>query len=368
MNSLTLLELDGYKSIKNVTLRFGRINVLIGANGAGKSNLISFFELLNYMTFAPDQLQLYVGKSGGANAILFDGAAVTPQIHARLCIDTEAGQNEYEIRLFHAAPDTLIFAEERFRFNRTEMASEPPWTSLGSGHRESKLYQLADEGNMTAKVILELLKRLRVYQFHDTSDTANVKSRWILDDAQTLRHDGANLAPFLYRMRESKPKYYRRIVETVRGILPFFVDFELAPTAERVLLQWRERDSDLIFGPHQASDGTIRMIALVTLLLQPPESLPNLIILDEPELGLHPYAIQILAGMIKAVSVRSQVIVATQSAMLLDYFEPEDVIVVDRVGRDTHFSNLPAAELEEWLAEYSLSELWEKNVLGGRPA
>ena len=370
MNILTLLDVEGFKTIQklNPPLSLGPLTVLIGANGSGKSNLISFFKLLNWMTFAPEQLQFYIGKAGGANALLFDGAATTPQIRARIAIETEAGLNEYQMRLFHAAPDTLIFAEEQFRFSRKDRATPANWISLGSGHRESNLPLKADEGDRTAKTILELLKRCVVYQFHDTSATARVKSRWDINDARYLRDDGANLAPFLYRLRENQNRYYRRIVDVIQQVAPFFLDFVLEPDFGRVYLQWRERNTDLIFGADQASDGTLRMMALVTLLLQPTDNLPNLILLDEPELGLHPYAINLLAGLIESASLHTQIILATQSMTLIDYFEPHDIIVVDRPNRASIYTKLDTTQLEEWLAEYSLAELWEKNVIGGRPA
>ena len=160
---------------------------------------------------------------------------------------------------------------------------------------------------------------------------------------------------------------YQRIVNTVRLILPFFSDFVLQPRHDHLLLNWRERNSDQVFSVSQASDGMLRVIALVTLLLQPERDLPDVLVLDEPELGLHPYAINIVGGLIRAVSTQVQVIVATQSTALVDCFDPEDIVVVEREGRTSTFRQIDVKSLEEWLEDYSLSELWEKNVLGGRP-
>lgn len=368
MNMLTKLELHGFKSIRHLTdLALQPLNVLIGANGSGKSNLIAFFKLLSWMTASPGNLQFYIGKSGGANALLHDGAAVTSQIEASLTFETEAGTNEYAMRLFHAAPDTLIFAEEKYRSSQHSFGGTDNWTSLDAGHREAHIIDMAESGNATAKTILWLLKTCVVYQFHNTSDTARIRQRWGLDDNRFLKEDGANLAPFLLRLRDTQPKVYQRTVATIRQIAPFFADFVLEPTDGRVILQWQERESDMIFGPHQASDGTLRMMALVSLLLQPTEDLPAVVILDEPELELHPYAINIIAGLLKSVATHTQVILATQSMTLLDYFDPEDIIIVDRPGRESVFKRLDAEKLQEWLEEYTLAELWEKNVIGGRP-
>jgi predicted ATPase len=182
-----------------------------------------------------------------------------------------------------------------------------------------------------------------------------------------LKEDGANLASFLFRLMRARAPYYQRIVSAIREVAPFFADFELEPSDNRILLQWRERNSDILFGPHQASDGSLRLFALLALLLQPEDELPSVVILDEPELGLHPYAINVLAGLLQGVATHTQIVLATQSTTLINYFAPEDIIVVDRPDRDSRFRRLDNASLEEWLAEYSLAELWEKNVIGGRP-
>lgn len=369
MERLTRLDIHGFKSIRDLTeLTLGPLNVLIGANGSGKSNLISFFKMLNWMVVSPGDLQFYVGKIGGANALLHDGAGVTPQIKAGLTFQTENGVNEYSFRLSHAAPDTLIFAEERYRYTPNDFSRTRTWIPLGAGHREANIIGNAERGDQTATVLLAVMRRCITYQFHNTSDTARIRQRWGVDDNHFLKEDGANLAPVLLRIRETRPKYYARITETLRQIAPFFADFILEPSGGTVLLQWRERNTDLIFGPHQASDGTLRAMALVSLLLQPEDELPLVMILDEPELGLHPYAINVLAGLIQSVSRHSQVILATQSPALLDHFEPEQIIVVDRPDRASTFQRLDPGKLRDWLAEYSIAELWEKNVIGGRPS
>jgi predicted ATPase len=365
---LEKIQIKGYKSIQEMNLKLTPLNVLIGANGVGKSNFISFFKLLRWMLQNPGQLQVFIGKSGGANALLFYGADITPQIQAELSFETEAGKNDYFFRLFHAAGDTFIFAEEKIRFSSPRFNSLPPWQSLDGGHKEANLMNSVILGDPTAKIIFKFLQNCAVYQFHNTSETARIRQKWNIEDNRHLREDGANLAPLLLRLREYEPIYYQRIVETLRQIAPFFLDFVLEPMNYSVILQWKECHTDFIFSSHQASDGTLRTMALVTLLLQPENDLPGVLILDEPELGLHPYAINIIGGLINSISHHSQVILATQSTILIDCFEPEDIIVVERKDRQSNFKRLDSENLQDWLEEYSLSELWNKNIIGGRPS
>ena len=367
-NRLDAITLKGFKTIRELdNFSPGPLTVLIGPNGAGKSNFISFFRMLSWMLVEQDHLQTHVAEQGGASKLLHDGPAITREIEAQLTIKTFSGENQYYFRLFFAAGDILIFADERYRFSRTGHPGTAFWSETGAGHRAPQLLAHANSDD-TARVILSILRRFNVYQFHNTSTTARIRTKWNMNDNRFLKEDGANIAPLLYRLKSEEGQCYQRIVDNLRLILPFFSDFELEPEYRSLLLAWRERGSDQIFDVSQASDGMLRAIALVTLLLQPEEILPDLLILDEPELGLHPYAINVIGGLIRAVSEKVQVIIATQSTAFLDCFELDDIVVVDRKGRESVFRRQESTDaLEEWLEEYSPSEIWEKNVIGGRP-
>ena len=366
MAMLRRVILNGFKSIKAMDLELRSLNVLIGANGAGKSNLVSFFKMLNEMMAG--RLQQYIGTTGRAQSILHFGPKVTLQIEARLEFEVDNGVDTYAIRLFHAAVDTLAFADESLSFLQTGY-SKPKSLPLGSGHHETQIGQEADKGEPTAKVFRHLLNHCRVYHFHDTSPTARVRLYSYIGDNRWLMPDAGNMAAFLLRLREDNATVYHRILSTIRLIAPFFDDFELEPpgTSSDVILNWRDKGSDQVFGPHQLSDGTLRAICLVTLLMQPEDELPELIIVDEPELGLHPYALNVVAALFKKVSHQTQVLISTQSSSFLDNFDPEDVIVVNREGKESQFARPDASKLEAWLDEYSLGEVWEKNVVGGGP-
>ena len=366
-NNLDRITLRGFKTIQALEdFAPCTLTALIGPNGAGKSNFISFFRMMSWALADSDNLSLFVSQQGGASTILHHGPATTREIEAALTIQTRAGKNQYAFRLVFAAGDTLIFADERYRFSHKDHPGTAPWRETGAGHRTPQLLTEAVEGT-TARVIRDILRKIVVYQFHNTSDTARVRNKWHVNDNRWIKEDAANIAPVLLRLRDDDNKCYQRIVDTIRLILPFFSDFVLEPDYNSLLLNWRERNSDQVFSVSQASDGMLRVIALVTLLLQPEPDLPDVLILDEPELGLHPYAINVVGGLIRAAATKIQVIVATQSMPLVDCFEPTDIVVVEREGGGSNFRRLDTETLREWLEDYSLSELWEKNVIGGRP-
>lgn len=366
-NKLEKITLKGFKTILSlVDFEPSPLNVLIGPNGAGKSNFISFFRMLSWALSDHEKLPEYVGKQGGASKLLHDGPEKTREIEAKMTIQTQTGENQYAFRLVYAAEDTLIYSEEKYRFSSKNLPSRARWRTTRPGHYGPQLLTLANK-EKTARVIRDILSKIKVYQFHNTSETARVRGKWNIHDNRWLKEDAANIAPVLLRLKEDEGRCYQRIVDTMRLILPFFSDFELEPRYESLLLQWREKDTDQVFSVSQASDGMLRVVSLVTLLLLPEKDLPDVLILDEPELGLHPFAINVVGGLIHALSDTIQVIVATQSMPLIDCFEPADIVVVDRENRNTTFKRLSEDDLEEWLDNYSLSELWEKNVLGGRP-
>ena len=369
---LTNIEIKGFKSVnlqgQSVPVN-NNITVLLGANGSGKSNLISFFKMLNYLTTGA--LQTYIGQEGSAGSLLYYGPKKTKRIEATLTFSGENSVDKYSFRLAYAAGDTLIFTEETLTY-KEKKRTKPFTISLEPGLKESGLYDYCKKPDTkTANVIFQLLKSCQVFQFHDTSKESRIRNKGYINDNKFLRSDGGNLAAFLYELKMQED-YYNRIVRYIRKAMPQFGDFVLTPSAHNenyIMLNWTEKDSDYLFGPHQISDGSLRFMALTTLFLQPPETLPPVIILDEPELGLHPYAISLLASMIKIASKNAQVILATQSTRLIDEFDINNILVVERdeLNKCSTFKKLNENDLIDWLDKYNISELWEKNVLGGRP-
>ncbi|MCE7008447.1 AAA family ATPase [Kibdelosporangium philippinense] len=351
---LDSIEIEGFTSISSARVSLGDLNVLVGANGAGKSNFVRAFEMLGRIV--DGELGLFVGFNGGASALL-NKAAGNSSVRLRL----KASPNAYEAVLAAAPDDELIFDSETVSF-QGEGYEKPYLDRLGRGHRETRLRASAKP---VADYVAGLLEGCRVFHFHDTSSDAPVKQFASTADNLSLRQDAANLAPMLLALRDNDSAAYRRIVGTVRQVAPFFRDFVLQPENERIRLRWRQNDSDAVFSANQLSDGTLRFICLTTLLLQP--QLPMLVVLDEPELGLHPYAIVQLSGLLRQAATRSQVLIATQSVTLMNQFELEDLIVVERTKTGSAFTRPDPADLETWMHDYSLGELWEKNLIGGRP-
>lgn len=222
-----------------------------------------------------------------------------------------------------------------------------------------------------AGTVWDFLRHCVVYHFHDTSHTARVRQYCYVGDNLWLMPDAGNLAAVLLRLRETTDgTAYRRIVGTIRLISPFFDDFHLEPAGlnkQDVMLNWRDKGSDQVFGPHQLCDGTLRAMSLITLLMQPEGDMPDLIVVDEPELGLHPYALNVIASLFKKASHHTHVLIGTQSGSFLDNFDAEDVVVVQREGKESLFMRPDPEMLEAWLDEYSLGEVWEKNVIRGGP-
>jgi len=371
MSQIQKLTVKGYKSIKALEdFELLPLNVLIGANGAGKSNFIDLFRFLHAMY--EQQLQLFVQKEGGIDAFLHFGREYTSKLEMAFWFTNQTiphVHQGYRFSLIPSADNRLLFEMEESRIFGGELVVVNPDYSLGHGHAEAKLKDAKDQ---YSKHVSPVIGSWRVYHFHDTSDTAKVKRVHGVNDNLRLKPDAANLAAYLHKLKTT-PSYecsYDRIVETIRRAAPFFGDFVFRDEdTEYMQLEWTERGRpDTPWKAHVLSDGTLRFICLTTLLLQPQVLMPDTILIDEPELGLHPFAINLLAEMLKEAAESKQVIVSTQSVELLNNFQPEDVVVVQREGDASVFNRLDAEELADWLTEdYSLGELWKRNILGGRP-
>lgn len=361
------LTVKGFKSIRDMSdFPLGDINIIVGANGAGKSNFVQLFRMVRAML--RKDFQNFVATHGGAVAFLHNGLKVTKTVEAEF----DFGKNSYRFALTPTADETFTISELK-RFE------DHGWSCYGSGLKESRIEDEKDDvssyyGNCpgVGHYVYDAISRWVVYHFHDTSDSAPMRQSEIVEDCAYLREDAANIAPFLKALREDGPegkKSYGEIVDAVRLVMPFLDDFALMPVnfgpATKVKLTWKQKGTDYPFQPYHLSDGAIRFICLATALLQPKP--PSTIIIDEPELGLHPQAISILADLIKAAASRTQVIVATQSPLLVDQFSIGDIIVAKRKDGATAFERLNEKDYSAWLEDFTLGELWTRNVIEGGP-
>ena len=355
---ISQIVLQGYKSIESCDIKLGMLNVLIGANGAGKSNFISFFRLIS--NILDEKLQPTIGLEGGPDAILHYGRKKTEQLEANIYF----GNNGYRFTLIPTQDNRMMFSNEALWWN-----VRGDW-SPHSGHFETYVHTQKHRTKIY-NFVVPAIRHWRLYHFHDTSKSAQIKQIQNINDNEYLREDARNLAAFLLRLKMNHEEHYQRIVKTIRLVAPFFGDFVLRPTVanlDRIQLEWTELNNDEPFNASALSDGTLRFICLATVLLQPKEFMPKTVLIDEPELGLHPFAIRVLVGLIKSASKSYQLIISTQSVELVNEFNAEDLIIVDKKAGSSLFSRLDEEKLQGWLDEYSLGELWKKNLLGGRPS
>lgn len=359
LNSLTI---RGFKSIRELdNFELKNLNVLIGANGAGKSNLIAFFRMLHEMM--EDRLSDFVINSGGISDLLYNGRKVTSEMSFEIRVG-------YRIYCFVINPDTregfYIASEHTYDIDNDDgwstKTTSPPHQSQFVADGKANLFE-----DKLDQRIYTAIRSWKIYHFHDTSGTAGVRHAEIVEDSEALRTDAANLAPFLLSLRQTHSAVYAEIVNTCRLVIPYLDDFLLRPQAfgpkTKVALSWKAKGSDYPMQPYHLSDGSLRFICLATALLQP--NPPALLIIDEPELGLHPEAIRLVGELIQNAAQRTQIIVATQSPLLVDQFSAEDIVVVKRHDGQSTFERLNEADLKPWLETYSLGELWTKNVIAG---
>lgn len=363
-HSLDKLTIQGFKSIRDLSdFELKNLNVIVGANGAGKSNLISFFKMLRALI--DGNLNRFIRDNGGVSNMLFNGRKITQ----KMFFETHFGSRGYRFSLVPTPSDSCAIEDEARFYD----SGSTGWWNLGdSNDGYSKLVAEAQSSQLDAKYskpVFEAIASWQIYHFHDTSSTAGMRNYEIVQDDKVLRTDAANIAPFLRKLRDAHADEYKTILNAVRLVTPFFDDFILEPrqsgAREELNLSWTQKGSDYPLQPYHLSDGSIRFICLATALLQP--NPPSTIIIDEPELGLHPAAIVILAELIQQAALRTQVIVATQSPALIDQFAIDDIVVVNRKDGASTFERLNEQDYLQWLESYSVGELWMKNVIAGGP-
>ena len=372
------IRIKGFRSlsdVKIVDLPKGA-TVMIGPNGSGKSNLFHFFELIKSMVVHRD-LEEFVQRHGGANDQLFGGSKNSPKIEARIVLRHGDLRSECRFVLEFAHKDRLKINEKRYRtMVATSKSSTSPSDSGGETVEPSRnsYSGIANTGSDCQDCPIDFkgfFKNCAVHQFHDTSYHSSLKKPWDIEDNFYLMPEGGNLAPVLVRVERDEPERFFSIRECIRGVLPNFDRFQIEERNGNASLRWRSKGTDKTIGAHLTSDGTLRFFALATLLNLPPSMLPDTLLLDEPELGLHPAAISVIGELIRSAALDRQVIVATQSPLLVDEFDLSETFVLELRSGQTQVRRFDGADAQNryksWLDRYSLGQLWQKNVLGGHP-
>ena len=358
--------IKNFKSIRDMELPLTNLNVLIGSNGVGKSNFISFFEMTK--AIFEQRFGSYTLDRGGIDNLLYRGRKISNEIYGLMDFKNT---NAFFFTLKPAQSNKGYIDNTGDYFNKR---GESTKDYQGQWHR-TFWDSATEESNLIEKMygrayyLNSYLRSFTVYHFHDTSSSSPMRGQCEINDNSFLRDNGSNLAAYLYLLKKTDEKAFRLIEGTIHSIAPYFKRFNLRPDPvmpSKISLEWEEVNSDMYLNGYSFSDGTIRFIALATLLLQ--TNLPEVIIIDEPELGLHPAAINKLAALIKRASKTSQIILSTQSTNLVNCFEPEDIIVVDREDEQTVFKRLNSEDLSVWMNDYdySISDMWETNLIGGQ--
>jgi predicted ATPase len=362
---LNKLTIHGFKSIKELEdFELKNLNVFVGANGAGKSNLISFFKMLH--SLMDENLANYIRENGGIGNILYNGRKSTK----KMGFEMRFGGRGYRFSVNPTPKDGVALSDEARYYTR----SSSGWWKLGDSNDDSSKLVKEAKGNSSdskySKPVYDSIMSWKIYHFHDTSLESPMRHSEAIEDNKSLRPNASNIAPFLLSLRKKYEEGYQEILDACRIVIPYLKDFLLeeitfgkANEIKKVSLSWRTKKSDFPMQPYHLSDGSLRFICLATALLQP--NPPSTLIIDEPELGLHPEAIRILGELINAAAERTQIIVATQSPLLLDQFAIEDIIVVNRNDDQSVFERLNKKDFDKWLEDYSTGELWTKNVIQG---
>lgn len=387
----TQLLLDNYRSWVHQCIPLRNLNVMIGPNGSGKSTFLDLFVLLGDV--ARGTLSRAISNRGGIDALLSvsegsrDVEVDTLRFELKAKFEWSEDTHTYELRLQEKGGGYQIAYELLSPFHRP--GHDRPFKLIENRPGHTYYYDMTqrtlvqpdwdhDPLETALAQVPKTYKTTEKFRSHVISNRLQVFVGGGVDHGlrqpqaldPTVRYPGPNgegLISALYNLKSTDPNSFERILDAVRAGFPGFKDLDFPLVAAgRATLQWIE-DNDRKFQAHQLSEGTLRFLWLATLLLSP--HIPATLLLDEPEISLHPELLMLVAGMLREASEHSQVFVATHADRLVRWLEPKEVLVVDKEdGRSTaKWADDPSLNLDSWLAEFTLDEVWMKGGLGGRP-
>jgi predicted ATPase len=375
------IKIHGFKSLKEIDFELRPLNVLIGPNNGGKTNFLDFFAFLSEA--AHEQLQDAIARRGGFHSLVFAGYAdpKNQKLFWEIQCETPIVENP-RISYKTTLTSTLSFppgtkVEEESLGGQDLGVRKRPFSDLEkilAGHKILEKPKLKEEELVIAQEPKELVEFMfrdymrswTIYEF-STAENSPLRREQSLKADIRISPTGDNLASVLHNLREQGQyrEAYNEIIKTLKAAFPAFKDlhFPSGGGEGKIIIRWEEgfrRD----FSANVLSDGVLKFLCLATLLLS--SDPPDIICIDEPEIGLHPGLIGLVAEMLVAASEKTQLIVATHSPQLITHLKPEDVVVVERENGATVLKRLPAEQLQSWLRDFTLGELWLTGVIGGR--
>lgn len=354
--SVNEVTIQGFRSLREVSkLKLTRLSVLAGLNGTGKSNVLRFFELLS--EFQSRKTQHCLRQRTFENDKIFNRINDTVcLIQSIIFIKSAEGHYDYRFTLKQDHSNAPQLLEEAYRHVDTLQSQTAEWKMppvLASGSLPQECSDSA------VRTIRHLFRHCFLYWFPGALDSATIYQRCDIQDCMRLRPNGSNLAAILYDLHENDYARYRLIGDQIRRVVPAFEEFVFEPAGDTVGLCWKSRGIDKVFTSTHTSNSTLRLFCLVTLLNLPDDRLPALLLLDEPDSGLHPHAVRLIGSMIRRVSEKHQVILTTQSPCLVDCFDLESLLIADYRNGETILKNIDKAKYREWLDNgYRPSDIW----------
>lgn len=376
------LNVQGYRRLRKVTLDLAEFNVLIGANGVGKSSILEVMHLL--AGSATGGLDARISQAGGISSLLTqDGSTEVIKLGLERPV-TSAEPLNYHVNLASSGIGYAISLEQLSQF-QVDTQTELKLIDATAGHvryfdkqrkfvepnweyrpEETALSQVPKMYKVPENFRHLLASATEIYHTLDVSTRAPVRTPQSLQPASTPGRNGETLLSCLYALREDHADRYEAVMDALRAAFPTFERLELPTVAAgSVTLRWKDRNFKNPIYPHQLSEGTLRFLWLATLLQSP--GLPKVTLIDEPEVSLHPEMLQLLTELMREAASRTQLIVATHSDRFVRFLKPDELVVCDLGGHGgTLVRRADELDLDKWLADYALDELWSMGRLGGR--
>ena len=384
MYKIERIKIGGFRRLREVNLEVRPFMVVIGANGVGKTSFLDAFSVLS--SSASGNLNNALSLFGGIENILTRGKSVELSFSVDMDIPQYQPLN-YELRL---SPSSTAYSIQREILSQRHERHVLPFLHIDSSGSDIRYYEMGGkvpsglvrpnwEHNPLETSLAQVPKMFRepeelrrilatATQYHalDVGPRAAVKMPQPMKPATLPGPNGEDLVPYLYYLRESDRNRFDSIVDSLRSAFPGFEELAFPPVAAGVLAMiWKDKNFRKPMYTNELSEGTLRFLWIISLLASP--SLSTITMIDEPEISLHPELLSLLADLMREAAKRTQLIVATHSDRFIRFLKPEEVVVMD-VNEDgcSTVAWADSLDLDEWLADYSLDEVWRMGRMGGR--